>query len=170
MTIAPPAGCAHRRDAGAHHLERGDDVEAVEIEKIAGVDRVEILVIGEFGAAGVVDQQVDPPPAREHGLRDLGRLSRGKIAADRHRILADLARQRLGGLAAVRIGDPNARALGRQRPHRRRADPAPAAGDDRDLAGKEVALHQNAGSPSFWRVTGCEEDSPPSTAIAWPLT
>ena len=69
LTMPAPGWRREHRLQRAHHLERADDVDAVDAMEVVGVEAVEVLGGDELGRPGVVDQDVG---AAEPAL-DLGR-------------------------------------------------------------------------------------------------
>ncbi len=111
------------------------------MDEILSRQRVEILMIGELGPAGIIDQEIDPPERLQGGG---GERTTGGILDDiglhRDRALPDFSRQRFGIVTARGVIDHAAHTACGKPAHHRGADPGAAASDDRDRTPHACAL------------------------------
>ena len=166
----PAAGRPHRplgRRLG--HAQRPVDVEAPHGVPALGLDR---LGGGEVLAAGVVDEQIQPAVALEHGVHEPGRVGvLADVAGRRRAALADV-----GGCGLEDLGPPPGQhdvgATGRQLASRGPPEPGPSTGDQRRPSGQHVRAEdlggERHGGPESMRrastsgVARCARRRPPS--------
>ncbi len=136
----------HHAGALRAHQLRGAHGGVVRAGQVDADDRVPPVVVGlqevtlGGGQGGVVDEDVELREPLDRGREQaVAVVARRDVAAHGERGV-ERRGHRLGGVA-VDVGDDDARALGGVALGDRAADPAGAAGDDRDLAAQTAIRH-----------------------------